>query len=137
MMMDEFLLKKKKGPFFSKGGRSINWRCVNAECSYSMNTWEGEIHEVGRTHNHESQPDLCIKKQIVAKLKENIDINDMNNEGEKISASTLVNDFAEETELFGGNLGALKQVARRFRRHQKSTANGESTTQNANESILS
>ena len=137
MMMDEFLLKKKKGPFFSKGGRSINWRCVNAECSYSMNTWEGEIHEVGRTHNHESQPDLCIKKQIVAKLKENIDINDMNNEGEKISASTLVNDFAEETELFGGNLGALKQVARRFRRHQKSTANEESTTQNANESILS
>ena len=89
----------------------------------------------GPTTTHESQPDLCIKKQIVAKLKENIDINDM--KGEKISASTLVNDFAEETDLFGGNLDALKQVARRFRRHQKSTANEESTTQNANESILS
>ena len=45
MVVDDFILKKKKGPYVSGDHRVINWKCVKDSCHYNVVTWEGEIQE--------------------------------------------------------------------------------------------
>ena len=43
MVVDNFVLKKKKGPFLTTSGRIINWRCHVASCMYTAVTKEGRL----------------------------------------------------------------------------------------------
>lgn len=45
MVVDDFVLKKKKGPFLSRGGRVINWKCVNDSCTYTCVSYEGQLQD--------------------------------------------------------------------------------------------
>ena len=119
MMLNDFVLKKKKGPYLSKGGRIINWKCVNDACQFTAVTWEGEIQENTRSHNHPPQPELYIKKQARLKIRDQI----IHNESEDRPMSNLVNQLVNETNgdvrQMIGSIDALKQAARRFNRKRQ------------------
>ena len=75
MVVDNFILKKRKGPFYSGGSMTINWKCIKDSCSYATVTKGGLIMDASRQHNHEAEPDLYIKKQAKAKMRGDI-VND-------------------------------------------------------------
>jgi len=117
MMVDDYVLKKKKGPYLSKGGRVVNWKCINDNCRYTVVTWEGQIQDTVREHNHHSQPDLFFKKQARFKIKENIVQEEVDNPN---PVANVVMDVVTETspEMRNklGSIDALKQAARRYNR---------------------
>ena len=122
MVVDDYLLKKKKGPLISRGGRVINWKCVNDSCQYTAVTWEGQLQDTSRHHNHAAQPELYIKKQARVKIRENIanEIQMSNVYYEDRPVSNVVQDVVNETNSevrdMIGSIDALKQAARRFNR---------------------
>jgi len=117
MMVDDYVLKKKKGPYLSKGGRVVNWKCINDNCRYTVVTWEGQIQDTIREHNHLSQPELFFKKQARFKIKENIVQEEIDNPN---PVANVVMDVVTETspEMRNkiGSIDALKQAARRYNR---------------------
>ena len=119
MVVDDYVLKKKKGPYSTRGGRVINWKCVNDTCQYTAVTWEGEIQDTSRQHNHPAQPELYIKKQARVKIRENI-VNEKIQMTEDRPMSNLVNEVVNDTNNdvrdMIGSVDALKQAARRFNR---------------------
>jgi hypothetical protein len=54
MIVDGFLFNKKKGPQATRNGRTINWRCANAACRYSLISYEGRLvrSKADSAHNH-------------------------------------------------------------------------------------
>lgn len=121
MMVDDFVLKKKKGPYLSRGGRVVNWKCINDSCNYTAVTWEGQIQDSSRQHNHPSQPELFFKKQARVKIKENMAQEIQQDEIESSNpVSNVVMDVVTETspEMRNklGSIDALKQAARRYNR---------------------
>ena len=124
MVVDDYVLKKKKGPYKARGGRVINWKCVHDSCQYTAVTWEGQIQDISRMHNHAPQPELYIKKQARVKIRENIA-----NEIQMSSGSVFYDDRPVTTAVYDvvneadsevrdmiGSIDALKQAARRFNR---------------------
>ena len=124
MVVDDYVLKKKKGPYKARGGRVINWKCVHDSCQYTAVTWEGQIQDTSRMHNHAAQPELYIKKQARVKIRENIA-----NEIQMSSGSVFYDDRPVTTAVYDvvneadsevrdmiGSIDALKQAARRFNR---------------------
>jgi len=120
MVVDDYILKKKKGPYITRGGRVINWKCVSDTCQYTAVTWEGQIQDTSRQHNHAAQPELYIKKQARVKIRENI-VNDLSSAFcEDRPVANVVNDVVSganaEVKNMIGSIDALKQAARRFNR---------------------
>ena len=122
MVVDDYVLKKKKGPYKSRGGRVINWKCVNDTCQYTAITWEGDIQDTSRQHNHPAQPELYIKKQTRARVRESI-ANDIQMasvfcEDRPVTSTVydVVNETDSEVRDMIGSIDALKQAARRFNR---------------------
>jgi len=118
MVIDNFVLKKKKGPFYSGGMRVINWRCVkDAACPYSLVTQEGQIKDMSRQHNHEPQPELYLHKQARAMIKESIAIDALREDTPAADAvNNVINEANEELRQKMGSIDAHKQAARRFNR---------------------
>ena len=65
LVLDDFILKKKKGPFLSRGMQVINnlvpslktfqvisWRCTVPGCLFTVSTKEGLIVEGRKPHSH-------------------------------------------------------------------------------------
>ena len=132
MVVDDYVLKKKKGPYSTRGGRVINWKCVNDTCQYTAVTWEGEIQDTSRQHNHPAQPELYIKKQARVKIRENI-VNEKIQMTEDRPMSNLVNEVVNDTNNdvrdMIGSVDALKQAARRFNRKLQNKDTKPSTGQ--------
>jgi len=126
MVVDDYVLKKKKGPYLTRGGRVVNWKCINDACQYTAVTWEGHIQDQARHHNHPSQPELFIKKQARAKIRETMAHDASNSSQEDSAVTNAVMDVVIETspEMRNkiGSIDALKQAARRYNRKlQKDT----------------
>ena len=122
MVVDDYVLKKKKGPYKGRGGRVVNWKCVNDSCQYTAVTWEGQIQDTSRMHNHTAQPELYIKKQARVKIRENI-ANDIQMssvcyDDRPVTSAVyeVVNEADSEMRDMIGSIDALKQAARRFNR---------------------
>ena len=114
MVLDDFVLKKKKGPYMCRNGRTVNWRCTLESCQYTAVTWEGSIKEESKEqHNHPANPELLAKKQARAKLRENMTLH-------QSPVSHMVMDVVTETNPEHrqglGSVEALKQAARRINR---------------------
>jgi len=122
MVVDDFVLKKKKGPYLTRGGRVVNWKCINDSCQYTAVTWEGQIQDTARQHNHPSQPELYVKKQARVKVRENVAQEATNVvQGDKDNPVTnavmdVVTDTNPEMRNMIGSIDALKQAARRYNR---------------------
>ena len=113
LVLDDYVCKKKKGPIIRQGGRVVNWKCTKTGCAFIVNTWEGEIQEGKRQHNHPPEPELYLSKQARARLKGQC--------GSGVvlgGVKNLVNQVVEETNL-NLNVDALKQAARRYARKIK------------------
>ena len=119
IMVDDYVLKKKKGPYWTRGGRVVNWKCILDSCVFTMVTMEGLIQEQARQHNHPSQPQLYIKKQVRARLRENL-----THQGAKIDEDEVINAVMKvvgdtNNQIREDNIGSIdahKQAARRFKR---------------------
>ena len=115
MVVDDFILKKKKGPT-NKG--VINWGCWLSSCRYTAITSpEGQIRDVSlhgwkhlQPHNHPPQPEQVAKREASFKIKQNL-------VGGLVSVREITSDVVNEANDEGvklENVGALKQAARRF-----------------------
>ena len=113
MVVDGFIMKKKKGPVLKDEGRIINWKCVDTLCRYSLVTLEGKIREAGAEHNHEASVELFNKKQVRAKIREDFE----NGCGSVNEAVEYYVKEANGEEI--GNIDAFKQAVRRINRKTK------------------
>jgi len=123
MVVDDYMLKKMKGPCLTKGGRVVNWKCTNDHCQYTAVTWEGQLQDTARQHNHPRQPELYVKKQARVKIRENMGrdiLNLSNTTQEEKPVNNVVMDVVTETNPdmrnMIGSIDALKQAARRYNR---------------------
>jgi len=133
MVVDDYVLKKKKGPYLTRGGRVVNWKCINDYCQYTAVTWEGQIQDTARQHNHPSQPELYVKKQARVKIRENMaqEVSNVVQEDDNPNPVTnavmdVVTDTNPEMRDMIGSIDALKQAARRYNRklHKDSQQQG-------------
>ena len=118
LLLDDFILKKKKGPLLQSGGRVISWKCVDDGCRFTASTWEGRL-KCRDVHNHPAHPELYIKKVVRSQLRENIAIERDKWESQPVSG--LLDNMVQATEtgvsqVLSKQSDALKQFARRFRR---------------------
>jgi len=119
MVVDDYLLKKKKGPYLTKGGRVVNWKCVHDSCQYTAVTMEGQIQDMARQHNHPSQPEDYLKKQVRAKIRENmtaVNVKVEANDPVTSAVMEVVGDTIDDVSDKIGSVDAHKQAARRFNR---------------------
>merc|ERR1712126_85686 len=117
LVLDDFLLKKKKGPSWSRGMRKITWRCVEPGCLYSLVTKEGEIHLEGR-HYHPSRPDRYARAHARFLIRQDMAAGESSG---SLKSSQVVAKVVDESApdmqgILTKNGDALVQVARRFRR---------------------
>ena len=98
LVLDDFILKKKKGPFLSRGlqvsnflrdhclqlFQVISWRCTVPGCPFTATTKEGSIVEGRKPHSHPARsvgqkvstldpfprPDLVVKKEVYARVRQ-------------------------------------------------------------------
>eukprot|EP00092_Neocalanus_flemingeri_P035182 GFUD01038286.1.p1 GENE.GFUD01038286.1~~GFUD01038286.1.p1 ORF type:complete len:644 (-),score=182.85 GFUD01038286.1:142-2073(-) len=113
MVVDDYVLKKKKGPYLTRGGRVVNWKCTNEQCHYTAVTWEGQIQDTARQHNHPRQPELYVKKQARVKIRENM-VQDESHVADAVM--DVVTETNPEMRNMIGSIDALKQAARRYNR---------------------
>ena len=90
-------------------------------------TWEGEIQDTARTHNHPPQPELYVKKQARLKIRENILSESLGCEDRPMSnlVNEIVNETNGEAREMIGSIDALKQAARRFNRKRLKDVKGQ------------
>jgi hypothetical protein len=111
-----------------RGGRVINWICINNNCQYTALTWEGQLQETASLHNHPSQLELLAKKQVKAKMRENIALEistvveeeKVNPVAKDVMDVMTVTDTDSEMKDMTENIGALKQEARQHEQHEDS-----------------
>merc|ERR1719500_135031 len=111
LVLDEFVLKKKKGPTMRQGCRVVNWKCTKAGCLFVAATWEGHLVAGGREHNRPAEPEVYAAKQARARLREGL-------EETGGSVAEAVDQVVGETPV-NLNVEALKQAARRYTRKFK------------------
>ena len=123
MVIDDFVLKKKKGPMLWNNMRKINWACVIDLCAYRCNTIDGHIEVTGQ-HNHGPQPDLILKKEVRAHFKQEIGSLAMTSTGDgqdlgQVLDGTIgayVEDVVKGSEETWDNIDCHKQAVRRLKR---------------------
>jgi len=124
MVVDDYVLRKKKGPYLTKGGRVINWRCIRDICQYTALTIEGQIQDMARQHNHPSQPEQYFKKQVRAKIRENMKLVKVEQKDPVTEAvMEVIGDTFNDMSDKIGSVDAHKQAARRFSRKQQECSN--------------
>jgi len=124
MVVDDYVLRKKKGPYLTKGGRVINWKCIRDICQYTAVTIEGQIQDMARQHNHPSQPEQYFKKQVRAKIRENMKLVKVDQKDPVTEAlMEVVGDTFNEMNDKIGSVDAHKQAARRFNRKLQEYSN--------------
>ena len=118
MVVNDYLLKKKKGPYLTKGGRVVNWKCINDNCQYTAVTMEGQIQDMARQHNHPSHPEEYFKKQVRAKIRESMNVVKVEAKNDPVADAVMevVGDSVEDMWDKIGSVDAHKQAARRFNR---------------------
>ena len=125
MVIDGYILKKKKGPYVDRlNQRKINWKCVNDLCDYRVVTEEGGMKFTGSQHNHATQPDLIIKKEVRDHFRREIETlsKSTTEEGQDLeqvldgSISVYVEDVVKGSEDVWENIDAHKQAVRRMKR---------------------
>jgi len=92
LVLDDYILKKKKGPFMSRGMQVISWRCTAPGCPFTASTKEGSIVEGRKAHSHPARPDLVEKKEVYARVRQLVSLE-------------------ENTPLSGGTAASLVQEA--------------------------
>lgn len=116
MLLDNYLLKKNKGPIERKKGMTINWQCVSQNCYFRATTVDADLEKTNGGHNHDPNMELFIKREGRLRLKEAVAASDAP------LASVVMNVVAgtsEETYLTAhGSNEAMKQCARRFKQSQ-------------------
>ena len=116
MLLDNYLLKKNKGPIDRKKGVTINWQCVSQNCYFRATTVDADIEKTNGNHNHDPNVELFIKREGRLKLKEAVAVSDAP------LASVVMNVIAgtsDDTYLTAhGSNEAMKQCARRFKQSQ-------------------
>ena len=65
MVLNGFLLKKKKGPTPTKNGAVIHWRCTSDSCRFTLHTIDAAIKPMRHMHNH-TPPTALVLKRIAA-----------------------------------------------------------------------
>ena len=96
MVVDNYVLKKKKGPFYNGDVTVINWRCVKDTCQFTVVTHDGQIRDTLRQHNHEPQPELFIHKQARAKIRKSIETDSLSEDTPAADAVNNVVNFADK-----------------------------------------
>jgi hypothetical protein len=117
LMLDHFLLKKKKGPMVSSSGeRVIAWRCTDPACSYTVTSREGRL-EGEAHHSHPARPELYAKAHTRFQIKQELALG----RGEAgLTVSQAVSHSPPEVrELLEGCEDAMMQAARRYKRKLK------------------
>ena len=139
LVLDDFILKKKKGPLLQSGGLRISWRCVDDGCRFTATTWEGHLKSSG-AHSHPPQPELYIKKVVRSQLREDIASERAKWESQHVSG--LIQNMVQGTEdrvsqVLNKENDALKQFARRFKRKiaQNTKTSQEMETQSREEGL--
>jgi hypothetical protein len=118
MVVDDYVLKKKKGPYLTRGGGGVvNWKCIRHLSVHSC-----QIQDTARQHNHPSQPELYVKKQASVKIRENM-AHEISNIVQEVNPNPVTNavmnvvaDTNPEMRNMKGRIDALKQAARRYNR---------------------
>ena len=125
MVVDDYVMKKKKGPYVSrKGARVIAWRCVKPACTYRCLSTEGELKDKDRLHNHGPEPEEVARRQAYFRVKALASTKN----GEVLPSSRLVREVvnnSEPEEKEAIRIDAMNQAARRYakklRRSKRST----------------
>jgi len=112
LVLDDFILKKKKGPFLSRGMQVISWRCTVPGCHFTASTKEGSIVEGRKPHSHPARPDLVVKKEAYARVRRLVSLE----EEASLTSSTAATLVQEAVGKRQQPNDALKQAARRYRR---------------------
>ena len=81
MIIDGFILKKKRGPTLAKTGfrnntqneRLVNWKCSKSGCLYFLVTFEGRIKSIRGVHDHARMEEEYVKKEARLRLKMDMD----------------------------------------------------------------
>ena len=123
MVIDDYVLKKKKGPMPFKNMSKIYWKCVNDLCGYKCNTTDGYLEQTGQ-HNHDPQPDLIIKKEVRAHFKQDLEqVLSSSEEGQLDIGQMLdgrigayVADVVKGSDETRDNIDSHKQAVRRLKR---------------------
>ena len=123
MVIDDFVLKKKKGPLQWRNMSKIYWACVIELCGYRCNTTDGHIEVTGQ-HNHGPQPDLILKKEVRAHFKQEIGSLAMTSTGDgqdlgQVLDGTIgayVEDVVKGSEETWDNIDSHKQAVRRLKK---------------------
>ena len=126
MVLNGYILKKKKGPYIDKyNKRRIQWKCVNDNCDYKILTGEGGMKLTGLTqHNHAPRPDLVIKREVRDHLRREIETlskftKENGQDLEEVldgSIGVYVKDVVKGSEDAWENIDAHKQAVRRMKK---------------------
>ena len=115
MLLDNYLLKKNKGPIDRKKGVTINWQCVSQNCYFRATTVDADIEKTNGNHNHDPNVELFFKREGRLKLKEAVAASDAP------LASVVMNVIGTSDDAYltaHGSNEAMKQCARRFKQSQ-------------------
>ena len=66
MILNNFLLRKRKGPMNQFRGRTIHWTCSQEGCSFTCTSVEGRLTNSRYTHNHTPQREQ-VRKRLAAR----------------------------------------------------------------------
>ena len=118
LVLDDFLLKKNRGPYVGRGCRIINWKCARNSCRFTASTREGKLAEKSQ-HNHPAQSELILYKQTRAIIRQNVAVTeekDMSSLVERVVGERGETGDYEREKVVNININALKQLARRHNR---------------------
>jgi len=117
MLLDNFLLRKNRGPITRRKGQTINWSCINRDCFFRTTTVDGQVEPYTGFHNHQENVEKYLKRESRLKLKNALVAC---NDPLKDVVHSLLDATKNNEELaVQGSDGAIKQCARRFRLSQK------------------
>jgi len=121
MVLDGFILKKKKGPVLCKKGLEVvSWRCTVPNCHYTAITKDGVIFEGRSSHSHSPRPDLVVKKDVYAKVRDLVSLEDrvplVGGSAASLVKEAIVDQGADIEGQGAIGLDAMTQAARRYRR---------------------
>ena len=116
LVVEDYVMKKKRGPWLHiLGGRAVSWKCTEAGCPYICSTLEGSIRGEVREHNHPPDPDVLVKKEARALIRQNVNIETDNSQ----LARDLLASFRPEVRDSLGSEDSFRQVARRIKRRMR------------------
>lgn len=116
IVLDNNLLKKKKGPIQRQKGLTINWKCVTQNCYFCATTVDDYVEHSNGSHNHEPNIELFHKREGRVLLKESAAGSDVPLASVVLNVVNATTDEAYVTAH--GSNAAMKQCARRFRQSQ-------------------